>query len=88
MSSGDAASSISKLHQLYKLKYGSPPEFYCVAPGRVNLIGEHIDYCGYSVLPMAIGLNITIIAGVNNEGLVYCLMSKMYDRSKLFVSQN
>ena len=32
----------------------SPPRFRAIAPGRVNLIGDHTDYTGGLVFPMAI----------------------------------
>ncbi len=39
---------------------GGEPEGYVEAPGRVNLIGEHIDYHGLPVLPVAINKKIRI----------------------------
>ena len=38
----------------FKELYGDIPDFVARAPGRVNIIGEHIDYEGYGVLPAAI----------------------------------
>jgi N-acetylgalactosamine kinase len=42
------------LMKRFEAMYGEKPKFFCRAPGRVNIIGEHIDYCGYSVLPAAL----------------------------------
>ncbi|KAL4660726.1 N-acetylgalactosamine kinase [Arapaima gigas] len=54
-----------KLKEAHIEKFEEPPLFYACAPGRVNLIGEHIDYCGYAVLPMAIEQNILAAVSVN-----------------------
>ena len=42
-------------------------EFEVVAPGRVNLIGDHTDYAGGLALPCAIDLGITIRGQRTNE---------------------
>jgi galactokinase len=44
----------ANLLKRFKDYYKAMPTHYIRAPGRVNIIGEHIDYCGYSVLPAAI----------------------------------
>jgi galactokinase len=44
---------------------GSTPDVIAAAPGRVNLIGEHIDYCDGFVMPFALDRNIVIAAKRN-----------------------
>lgn len=58
---------LQALKSAFEKKYGASPQFYVCAPGRVNLIGEHIDYCGYSVLPMAIEQNIIAAVSMNKS---------------------
>ncbi|MDX1380661.1 MAG: galactokinase family protein, partial [Xanthomonadales bacterium] len=46
--------SVSNIEQAFASRFGQPPEAVYFAPGRVNLIGEHIDYSGGRVMPAAI----------------------------------
>ena len=45
--------------------FGSEATYTAAAPGRVNLIGEHIDYCDGFVLPLAIERYIVLAASAN-----------------------
>ena len=48
---------------LFRASFGTRPRAAASAPGRVNLIGEHTDYNGGPVLPVAIGARTTVAVG-------------------------
>src|ERR1700712_1782711 len=65
----DAVSSQQKrwetLLEKFKNQYGRSAEFVSRSPGRVNLIGEHIDYSLYQVLPMAVTVDVLVAVAVH-----------------------
>jgi galactokinase len=51
---------------------GRPPEEVWAAPGRVNLIGEHTDYNGGFVLPVAIDRHTVVAVGLRDDRALRC----------------
>jgi len=49
-----------KATEAFRESFGGAPEVVAVAPGRVNLIGEHTDYNDGFVLPMALDRGIAL----------------------------
>src|SRR6185436_9304181 len=47
---------IEKIKKEFINLFGKEPEHLFFSPGRINLIGEHIDYNGGKVMPCAISL--------------------------------
>jgi galactokinase len=50
--------------------FGRAPDAVACAPGRVNLIGEHTDYTGGFVLPMAIPQTTEVAVARRNDAVV------------------
>lgn len=48
--------------RLFRDRFGEEPTVVASAPGRVNLIGEHLDYNGGEVLPIAIARRTAVAA--------------------------
>ena len=52
--------------------FGTPPDIIASAPGRVNLIGEHVDFLDGFVLPFAISDATTVAIAKNSSNKVRC----------------
>ncbi|MHB9142431.1 MAG: galactokinase, partial [Paludibacter sp.] len=50
------------------------------APGRVNMIGEHIDYCGGYVFPAAITLDTMVVLRVRSDRTVRLAATDLPDK--------
>lgn len=59
----------AQLKQEFRNRFQYEPEHFFFCPGRVNLIGEHLDYNGGSVLPCAISRGTYLAIGRNKEKL-------------------
>jgi galactokinase len=53
----------------FREAYGSTPRVF-VGPGRINIIGEHVDYCGGMVMPAAIDRACYVAVAANDLGLL------------------
>src|SRR5512137_2375689 len=54
----------------FEQEYGRAPQVETRAPGRVNLLGEHVDYNQGVVLPIAIHQAVRLVAAPTPDDLV------------------
>jgi galactokinase len=63
-------SSVRLASSLFESSFSSRPAVAASAPGRVNLIGEHTDYNGGPVLPVALERRTAVAAGLEDGWFV------------------
>ncbi len=79
---------ISQLKKKFVEIYGGDESDLRVfsAAGRVNLIGEHIDYCGGKVFPAALNLRTAIVARKNGSDKIRLAATTVDDKVTLDIN--
>jgi galactokinase len=71
----------------FERRFGRAPVWIATAPGRVNLIGEHVDYNDGFVLPIAIGRRTAIAAAPNGSDVITIYSEATNDSVQLNVAR-
>mmetsp|Transcript_9384 Transcript_9384/g.40716 ORF Transcript_9384/g.40716 Transcript_9384/m.40716 type:complete len:390 (-) Transcript_9384:676-1845(-) len=81
--------AVSRAKALFKSKFGADAEVGGAAPGRVNLIGEHTDYCDGFVFPLALQFS-TVVLGRKNpahaDTVVVCSEAQNQETAEFAIS--
>src|SRR4030042_7173780 len=70
MANEDQGGRVVNLAATFQQIYGHPPQVETGAPGRVNVLGEHVDYNDGIVLPAAIDRAVYLAAAPVTDGIV------------------
>jgi len=73
------ASSLQRAVEVFRASFGASPEIVMVAPGRVNLIGEHTDYNEGFVLPIAVDRYLCVAARGRSDRTVKIVAADFND---------
>ncbi len=60
----------SKVNNVFKENFSSTPHLF-YSPGRINFIGEHIDYNDGFVMPAAIDKGVYYAIDLNDSGEIH-----------------
>jgi galactokinase len=69
---------VDRATRIFTDRFGAPPAGAWVAPGRVNLIGEHTDYNDGYVLPFALP-QVTVVAAGPTDDAGWTVCSEGFD---------
>ncbi len=61
---------LDSVEERFRSEFGGGPPRLFFAPGRINLLGAHLDYNGGDVLPMAVDRGIYAAARLRDDGLI------------------
>lgn len=78
--------SVGLISENFKKHFGQSPEWIIQAPGRINLIGEHIDYLEGFVMPAAIDRFLTMAVRANGTDQANIWTSQVCDDSPVSFS--